>query len=67
VVLQVLWTLVSDLSLAAECLQLIDGMYACVCCLRIVCMQAWMRVLPAYGMYAGMDTCVACVSRLAYV
>ena len=60
VVLQVLWTLVSDLSLAAECLQLIDGMYpgmhacaacawyvcrhGCVCCLRI---EACIRVSHA--------------------
>ena len=80
VVLQVLWTLVSGLSLAAECLQLIDGMYAgmhacavcvsyvcrhgCVCCLRMVCMQAWIRVLPAYRC---LHTCKPCMLRLAYV
>ena len=35
-----------------------------MCCLRIVCMQAWIRVLPAYR---GLYTCKPCMLRLAYV
>ena len=33
----------------------------------MVCIQACMRVLPAYRMYAGMDACFACVWYLPWL